>query len=562
MDNVDSVDHLRSPYPVLYTLPIKMRTLAVVAFVLLFYGVPATQAQSTFDTIQHQILNQNCVSCHSPGTSFATQSGLVLTEEQSYDQLVDVLPRNSAAVADGLLRVSSTGGAPGIFRSFLWEKINAPEQQHFYDDHPGYGSLMPLGRPPLTNGELAFVQEWLLAGAPRTGTVADMALLDDTSRYEPPEFRPLDPPTNGMQFHLGPFDVWPSEINDREFLYFEPQVTTEDEFVNRYEISYREGSHHFILYNYEAGIPTPQPQVYRDIRDADGNMNIIPALQLNNLFPFQFFIGTQTPYTNYSMPEGVALRLPAGSGFDLNSHSVNRSGETTTGEVYVNLHTVDRTEVRHVADYDNFGNFDISLPPGEVTTISKTFTFSEARQVIQMWSHSHEHTVEFRIEGVSGKYAGELLYWTNDWEHPPLLTLDDPLLFSPGDRIRLVTTYNNWTDAEINFGPLSSDEMQFVFYVYTTDMFPTGDANGDYVVDAADLAIWNANKFTAGTVWSQADFNYDGVTDVRDFNLWNDNRTNAEATHAVPEPCGSLSFFVVVCLSFGARRWKSPAEMT
>ncbi len=521
-------------------------------------GVSWAGVDDTWSTIQHGILGGNCASCHSAGTSFAAQSGLVLTPDVAYDELITELPKNSAARADGLRRVSTLGGQSGLHQSFLWEKINAPEQEHYYNDHPGYGAIMPLGRPPLTNGELAYVREWIIAGAPQTGSVASLSLLDDTTRYEPPPFAPLAPPVQGIQLHLGPFDVWPSEVNDREFLYYEPLETTEDLFVTQYEIAYRPGSHHFILYNYPAGTPTPPPNVYRDLRNQQGQTNLQVALQLGNLFPFQMFVGTQTPNTNYHLPPGVALRLPAGSGFDLNSHSVNRTDATAPGEVYVNLHTVDRDEVQFVADQDNFGNFDISLPPQQVTTLSETFTFGEQRHLIQLWSHSHEHTVEFRIEGVGGEHDGELLYWTNDWEHPPLFHFDPPLTFEAGDQVRLVTTYDNWTDETIEFGPLSSDEMQFMFYIYYTGDLSTpdllaGDINGDDEVDRADAALF-AQYFgmESGATWGTGDFDGDGKTTVSDLAMLQASYGSRLAGSpmaatfgaALPEPTG----FVVVAM--------------
>lgn len=532
--------------------------------------------EDTWTTIQHGILGGNCSSCHSAGTSFATQSGLVLTPDVAYDELINELPKNSAALADGLRRVSTAGGQVGLHQSFLWEKINAPEQEHFYADHPGYGSLMPLGRPPLTNGELAFIREWIVAGAPQSGTVASLSLLDDTTRYEPPPFAPLAPPEQGIQLHLGPFDVWSSQVNDREFLYYQPYETTEDLFVTQYEIAYRQGSHHFILYNYPEGTATPTPNVYRDLRNQQGQTSLPVAFQLGNLFPFQMFVGTQTPNTNYHLPPGVALRLPAGSGFDFNVHSVNRSGETATGEVYVNLHTVDRDEVQFIADQDNFGNYDISLPPQQVTTLTKTFTFSEQRHIIQLWSHSHEHTVEFRIEGVGGEHDGELLYWTNDWEHPPLYQYDTPLTFEAGDQVRLITTYNNWTDETIEFGPLSSDEMQFMFYLYYTGELSTpdplaGDMNGDNEVNAADVAMF-AQHFgtTSGATWETGDFNGDGASDVRDLAMLQANmgtrlasspaaETLAVSGAALPEPSAlaAAAMAMVSAVVFRRRRgWR------
>ncbi len=437
-------------------------------FLLNLAAAVHAQQASTWTTIQENIFNRNCTSCHVEGSSFARQSGLVLTSDVAYDNLVGVRPQNSAAQADGLLRVSRTGGFAGLQQSFLWEKINAAEQNHFYNDHPNYGQIMPLGLPYLTNGELAFLKTWIEAGAPSGGVVANTNLLNDQTRYTPPEFKELTPPTQGMQFHLGSFNVWPAQVHDREFLYFEPHQTNEDQYITRYEISMRPGSHHLIVFNYPAGRPQPSPRVYRDLRDANGNINFNVGFELNNLFPFQFFVGTQVPYVNYYFPKDVALRLPAGSGFDLNSHSVNRSGQTRKGEAYVNFHTIARSQVKHIADYDNLGNTDIVLLPNRVTTINKTFTFNETRHIIQMFTHAHEHMVEFSVTGVGGTHDGELLYWTNDWAHPPTLELDPPLTIKAGERLKLTTIYNNTTNQTIYYGPLSSDEMQFLFYIYYT----------------------------------------------------------------------------------------------
>jgi hypothetical protein len=324
---------------------------------------------------------------------------------------------------------------------------------------------------------LAFNKTCITAGAPANGVVADAALLNDTTRYSPPEFKVLQPPAKGLHFHLGPFNVWPAQVYDREFLYFEPHVTTEDLYITRYEISFRPGSHHFILFNYTSGMSPPAPRVYRDVRNQQGNTDWNVLIQLGQLFPFNALVGTQTPYANYHFPPGVALRLPAGSGFDLNSHSVNRTGQTQIGEVYVNLFTADRSEIEHVAEVGNFGNIDIKLPPNQVTTLSKTFAFQETSHIIQMYTHAHEHMTEFSVTRVGGPRDGELLYWTNDWAHPPTLEFDPPLTINAGEMVKLTTTYNNQTNNWISFGPLSSDEMQFLFYAYFTGQITSVEEN-------------------------------------------------------------------------------------
>ena len=395
------------------------------------------QDSSTWEAIQTEIVDKNCTTCHYEGSSFANQSRLVLTSDVAYNNLIETEPANSYAREDGLVRVSTEGGLPALSRSFLWFKINAAEQAHFYEDHPNYGSIMPLGLPYLTNGEIKFIEEWIKVGAPESGIVVDEGLLDDTTRFTAPEFIALDPPVDGFQLHVGPTDIWPAEKNDREFLYFEPLVTEENIYVTGIEISMRPGSHHYILYNYPEGISHPTADVYRDLRTASGTPNLLHSLQLNNLFPQKFFAGTQTPYFNYRFPEGVALELPAGSGFDHNLHSVNRTGESRPGEVYTNIYTTDESNVIYKARNGNFSNYNIVLPPNQVTTLTKDFFFSQKTQIIQLWSHAHEHMTEFKIERVGGDKNGELIYWTNDWEHPPYLELDPPMTFNPGEGVEI-----------------------------------------------------------------------------------------------------------------------------
>ena len=423
-------------------------------------------ATSTWDIIQTVIFDKNCVECHVAGASFATQSDLVLTSSVAYSQLVNRAPKNPVALADGLTLVG-TEGLASIDKSFLWEKINAPNQAHYFDDHPGYGALMPLGKPPLTNGELEFVLQWILAGAPAAGTVVDPDVLDNTERYEPPAFEPLPVPTSGVQLHLGPWDVAPNF--EREFFYYEPLNNDQALFVNRVDMAMRPGSHHLILYDLSDDIPeilVPDPQVFRDIRDTNGNYIPSTLMITSHL---NFVTGTQWPLMTYHYPPGVALRIPAGTGFDINAHYVNRSSQIIQGEIYANLHTVDSSQVEHVAERLFMNNLDINLPPQTSTTLTKTFVVDERVQIFQLFSHAHEHMTDFRVFIDGGPRDGELVYIAYDWEHPPILELNPMLTLEKGQGLRLQATYNNDTNSTINFGFLSSDEMMILFGAYYLD---------------------------------------------------------------------------------------------
>jgi len=348
-------------------------------------------------------------------------------------------------------------------RSFLWEKINVLDYEHFYADHPGYGSLMPLGSKPLTNGELEYIRKWIVAGAPETGFVSDLELLKDSTRFDPidNEFVELETPESGFQFHLEPFMVYPQ--NEREFFYYWPLGNAEEVYANRFEVSMKSGSHHFLYYKFPETSQKPEPFEFRDFRDQNGNDIFETYLSIGE----QIFVwGTQTPRTDYTLPEGIALRIEKNQGLDLNAHYVNYSDEAYTGEIYANIHTVPKSEVVHVADNLFLNNTDFTLPANAETTIKKSYPINEDINIINLWSHAHKRMTEFKVYIEGGDNDGELIYYTNDWEHPPLTEFDPPLRISDGQSIRCEATYFNETNNSKRFGLLSEDEMMILFGMY------------------------------------------------------------------------------------------------
>lgn len=425
--------------------------------------LPDDDFTSTYEVIQSKIWDANCINCHVEGNTFATQSDLILTTDVSYDQLVNRAPNNEAAAGDGLVLLG-TEGLAALEKSFLWKKIYASDEAIFYGDNPEYGSIMPLGGEYLTNGELAFIRAWIEAGAPYDGVVADEALLEDETRYEASDFEPLTPPEQGYQFHIEPFEIL--DNRDREIFTYKSLNNDEPVYIKRVEISMAAGSHHFILYNFPEGTSSsviPEEDVIRDVYNTSGVYN---TSTLQTMAYHQFVSGTQWPYMDYSFPEGVALEVPANSGFDLNSHYANRTDYTMTGEVYANVYTVDASEVDKVARILMLDNQNINLPPREETTLTRSFTFNGEANVFQLFSHAHEHMNEFKVYIEGGERDGELVYVTTDWQHPPIEEYDPPIVMESGTSFRLETTYDNFESRTISWGLLSTDEMMILFGAY------------------------------------------------------------------------------------------------
>ena len=113
---------------------------------------PTPAPSDAYDQIQREVFDVHCLSagCHN-ATSLA--GGLVLDAGVSYGELVDVVPTNPVAAAQGLLRV--TPGSPE--QSYLYVKLTAAGGV--------LGGRMPLGQAPLAPSEIELVRSWILAGA-------------------------------------------------------------------------------------------------------------------------------------------------------------------------------------------------------------------------------------------------------------------------------------------------------------------------------------------------------------------------------------------------------------
>ena len=394
-------------------------------------------------------------------------------------------PNNTSANENGLFLVSSQGGLLGLLTSYFWEKINISNELHFYSDHPQYGQIMPPGGPYLTNGELNFIEKWIWEGAPETGSVADPIILNDTSTYQAPEFVPLDPPLNGIQYHIGPFDVYPN--TEREFLYYAPAIDGEI-FINRVEMSMSPGTHHFIAYSFSENYspPTflgegspPLENVIRDIHPPNTD-NYHDFDILSNLYDLNehiFLFGTQWPFWDYSLPEGVAFKFDSDYGLDLNPHYFNYTNDTIQGEVYFNVHTLLPSEVEHQAGILQLGENNINLPPNQETTLTEIFSANQILNgvnidipdgatnlnIFQLFSHAHQLMTRFDILILHPNGEEELIYTALDYEHPPILELDPPLIIEPNQGLISRATYYNDTDNYVNFGLYSTDEMMIVF---------------------------------------------------------------------------------------------------
>ncbi|MEO7998058.1 MAG: hypothetical protein ABI852_11470 [Gemmatimonadaceae bacterium] len=419
-------------------------------------GPTANGTSGTFARIQTTIFDAQCTTCHRSGDANARQSGLVLTSDSSYAQLVGLSALQQIAKADGLRRVMAFKSDS----SLLYHKLAWVPGHHSRD----YGNLMPMGTTKgLTAGQLEYVRRWIEAGAPRTGDVVDTSVLADT-RVQAAVFTPLAPPVGGLQLGVDSFSVTP--VSERELFVYRKLNNATELYVNRIESRMRPGSHHLLLYTFDESKTSfpcnlrPAPDVTRDIRNADGSFNFI------NMLPMAchvFFAGAMTPDFDYKFPPGVALRLAPNTSLDFNVHYVNRSPAPLPAQAFANLYFANKSDVTTVAQTLNFANEDITLPAKQRTTLRKVFTVSKRTTILSLTSHMHSMGEQFQVIVRRASGAEQVVYTNTDWEHPAMTTYATPLVLEAGDALVSNVTYNNVSSNVIRFGLSSSDEMDIIF---------------------------------------------------------------------------------------------------
>ena len=411
-------------------------------------------AKDTWAIIQENILTPSCATsgCHA-STSDANfiQHNLVLASAVAYDNLVTIVPKNAAAKAAGLLRVK----AGDYVNSLLYQKIDCQNSSQ-------YGALMPLGGPNVTLGQIEFIKQWIIKGAPKTGSVVDETLLNNKTVCTQ-TFSPLQAPAPALGFQLSINSFAVSPNTEREVFVNRTTPNTSTVYVNKFIMQGRPNSHHFVLYGFLNSAILPPLNTVRDLYNADASINIATFAQMQN----HIYLGGGTDVNStYTFPAGVALKIPPSTSLDLNAHYFNKQTTSLTGENYINMYTVPQANVVNEAQSINFANYNFSIPANTRKTITTDFTFTKAVTVITLTSHFHKTGEKFQIKILGGTRNGEVVYENTDWEHPLVINFNTPIQLKAGEGLTSVVTYNNTSAKTVNFGLTSEDEMNIIFGYY------------------------------------------------------------------------------------------------
>jgi hypothetical protein len=125
---------------------------------------------ATYLNMQQHIFKHSCNStgCHNVAAASNVQHGLVLEGSDVWERIVGVDPKNADA-KNANLKIVFAGKSDS---SFLFHKVNWTANTKYK-----FVNQMPLGADLLDADEIEYIKQWIDAGAPKTGVVANAALL-------------------------------------------------------------------------------------------------------------------------------------------------------------------------------------------------------------------------------------------------------------------------------------------------------------------------------------------------------------------------------------------------
>lgn len=160
-------------------------------------------------------------------------------------------------------------------------------------------------------------------------------------------------------------------------------------------------------------------------------------------------------------PEGLGHELPTGTRIVAQLHLLNTSTESVTDSVEIHMHPSSVQNPRPIGSYA-FGNFDVSLPPMQPSTVESVCTVPETVEFVAAFPHMHllGQSLKFEV----GPSADKL---TKVFERNPY-SFDDQrvellkLTLNAGDVTRVTCNYDNTRDNTVTFGESTENEMCFL----------------------------------------------------------------------------------------------------
>lgn len=233
-----------------------------------------------------------------------------------------------------------------------------------------------------------------------------------------------------------------SEVQNCYFL--EPE--TADIYASALESYQGQYGHHLVLFY---SIAPEEPGTVRDCTSIADMLTLIPAISSVN-FGLEKF------------PEGMAVRIPAGTQLVVQQHYLNTSDKPLRAHDVLHLRTRPKEDIAELAGFWGISDIEFVLPPapGEEQVVEFDCAAPRDMKVMMAGPHMHEWGVRFEATLLRGGPDGtpeqfiNVDPWKADFrDNPPVVEFgkETPLDVKQGDVLRTKCVFNNTSDKDLAF---------------------------------------------------------------------------------------------------------------
>jgi hypothetical protein len=223
------------------------------------------------------------------------------------------------------------------------------------------------------------------------------------------------------------------------------RTLTEDLYVSDFRPVMPKGTHHVVIGYQDPAVPDGIVPVVEGVGPSP---SACTGFTFGDVMAFGAGVGTD----KLAMPEGVAVKIPAGKQLVFGLHLLNASAEPLSGHSGIDGVTPDPSKVVSEAEIVIAAVLSLDIPPGKGITQSGTCTMVADTTVFAVLPHMHRTGVHITATAAPAD-AGvvpllDTKYVFTDQEY----RMVDPLPLRRGDKINLTCTYDNPGPDTLKFG--------------------------------------------------------------------------------------------------------------
>ncbi|MEZ4312085.1 MAG: hypothetical protein R3F14_29000 [Polyangiaceae bacterium] len=276
----------------------------------------------------------------------------------------------------------------------------------------------------------------------------------ETTETEPDPSGLLDPPAPGKGVQYKMTVAIESGTESEKCMFVKAPDT--DIMVQRDEVRFTPGSHHFLLYE-TAYTDIPTEKTNGTKVDTSGVFDCSDGAT-NGWQVTKLVGGSQNADGGsiLSFPENVAMRVRGGAVLLMNAHYINTSSDVLEPEVRINLYTIPESQVEHEGDIVFYYNPFIAVPAQSEGRARMRCTIGADITMTNFQSHMHRRGV-----GYAASIVGEdKPFYENDlWEGVPVKDFGAGKKITKGSVLDYHCDYKNPEQHDVFQGPRTTDEM-------------------------------------------------------------------------------------------------------